>query len=418
MKKFSKKINEINATHINIISILCALLVPLLVTGPFLPDLMVSLLSSWFLYYSLRNKIYSIYRNPYFYTFIIFWFVCILSSLLSDNIFFSLGSSLFYVRIGIFALLISYLIDKNKKILDYFYYAFLITFSALIIDGYFQYFTKFNLFGYQIREHYRVSSFFGSELILGSYLARLFPLLFALFVARTNKHPMEVYGVSVLFILIDVLIFLAGERVSFVFLNLSTIFIILFISRYKWLRLGVFIISFIIITFLTLNDHRLYERYIMAPIQSMGFDKATSEKKMFTQSHHSLIVTALNMFLDKPILGQGPKLFRVKCKDPKYAEGISPCDVHPHNFYIQLLAETGILGFSFLAGLFIYFLYLTTRHIIEHLKHSRIWLSDYQICLLAGLLITIWPITTNGNFFTNHLMLLYSLQIGFFKKNI
>jgi len=150
----------------------------------------------------------------------------------------------------------------------------------------------------------------------------------------------------------------------------------------------------------------------------MGFDKATSEKKMFTQSHHSLIVTALNMFLDKPILGQGPKLFRVKCKDPKYAEGISPCDVHPHNFYIQLLAETGILGFSFLAGLFIYFLYLTTRHVIEHLKHSRIWLSDYQICLLAGLFITIWPITTNGNFFTNHLMLFYSLQIGFFKKNI
>jgi len=418
MKKFSKKINEINATHINIISILCALLVPLLVTGPFLPDLMVSLLSSWFLYYSLRNKIYSIYRNPYFYTFIIFWFVCILSSLLSDNIFFSLGSSLFYVRIGIFALLISYLIDKNKKILDYFYYAFLITFSALIIDGYFQYFTNFNLFGYQIREHYRVSSFFGSELILGSYLARLFPLLFALFVARTNKHPLEVYGISVLFILIDVLIFLAGERVSFLFLNLSTIFIILFISRYKFLRLGVFIISFIIITFLTLNDHRLYERYILAPIQSMGFDKATSEKKMFTQSHHSLIVTALNMFLDKPILGQGPKLFRVKCKDPKYAEGISPCDVHPHNFYIQLLAETGILGFSFLAGLFIYFLYLTTRHVIEHLKHSRIWLSDYQICLLAGLFITIWPITTNGNFFTNHLMLFYSLQIGFFKKNI
>ena len=314
--------------------------------------------------------------------------------------------------------MISYLIDQNKKILDYFYYALLITFSALIVDGYFQYFTEYNLFGYKIRDHYRVSSFFGNELILGSYLSRLFPLLFALFVARAKKHLLEVYAISVLFILIDVLVFIAGERASFVFLNLSTIFIVLFISRYKWLRLGVFIISFIIITFLTLNDHRLYERYVKSPIHSMGLAKVSDEKKMFSQSHHSLIVTALNMFLDKPILGQGPRLFRIKCKDPKYAEGISSCDVHPHNFYIQLLAETGILGFSFLAGLFIYFLYLTTRHIIERLKYNRIWLSDYQICLLAGLLITIWPITTNGNFFTNHLMLFYSLQIGFFKKNI
>jgi hypothetical protein len=418
MKQFYKKINASNLNYINIISVFCALVVPLLVTGPFLPDLMVSLLSSWFLYYSLRNKIYGIYRNPYFYTFIIFWLVCILSSLLSDNILFSLHSSLFYVRIGIFALLISYLIDQNKKILDYFYYALLITFSALIIDGYFQYFTEYNLFGYKIRDHYRVSSFFGNELILGSYLSRLFPLLFALFVARAKKHPLEVYAISILFILIDVLVFIAGERTSFVFLNLSTIFIVLFISRYKWLRLGVFIVSFIIITFLTLNDHRLYDRYVKSPLISMGLEKVSDEKKMFSQSHHSLIVTALNMFSDKPILGHGPRLFRIKCKDPKYAEGVNPCDVHPHNFYIQLLAETGIVGFSFLAGLFIYFLYLTIRHIIEYLKHSRIWLSDYQICLLAGLLITIWPITTNGNFFTNHLMLFYSLQIGFFKKKI
>ena len=39
-----------------------------------------------------------------------------------------------------------------------------------------------NLFGYELYDKYRVSSFFGSELILGSYLARFFPILFGLFV--------------------------------------------------------------------------------------------------------------------------------------------------------------------------------------------------------------------------------------------
>jgi hypothetical protein len=120
----------------NFICIICACLIPLLVTGPFLPDLVVSLLSLWFLFYSLKNKIYAIYKNYYFYTFISFCLVCILSSLLSDNVIFSLKNSLFYFRIGIFALLISYLIDQNKKILEYFYYAFLITFFVIALFRY------------------------------------------------------------------------------------------------------------------------------------------------------------------------------------------------------------------------------------------------------------------------------------------
>ena len=80
------------------------------------------------------------------------------------------------------------------------------------------------------------------------------------------------------------------------------------------------------------------------------------------------------MFLDKPILGHGPKLFRFECKNDKYSTGIKPCDTHPHNFYIQLLAETGLFGFSFLAGLFLYFSYLMLRHIYEYLK-KKPWLT-------------------------------------------
>jgi len=404
---------NLSPAFLKIISILCACLVPLLVTGPFLPDLMVSSLSAWFLYYSLKHKIYNVYRNIYFYFFIGFWLTCILSSLLSDDILLSLKASVFYVRIGIFAIFISYLIGENKKILDYFYYAFLVTFLLLTIDGYFQYFTGSNLFGYPIID-FRVSSFFGNELILGSYLARLFPLFFALFVIRAKKKPQEVYLVFILFILIDVLIFIAGERVSFVLLNLSTLFVIIFISSYKWFRFVVFIISLCIIIFLTINDQKLYSRYIKSTTESIGLN--SSEKFFFSPTHDSLIRTAFKMFLDKPILGHGPKLFRVKCSDPKYATGISPCNIHPHNFYIQLLAETGIIGFLFLAGLFFYFIFLSIKHIFKYIIYKTKWLSDYQICLLSGLLITVWPLTTNGNIFTNNLMLFYSLQMGFFRR--
>jgi O-antigen ligase len=415
-----KKTLNIKSDNIifNNLSIICACIVPLLVTGPFLPDLIVSALSIWFLYYSLKYKIYKIYKNIYFYFFIAFCLVCILSSILSDNIWLSLRSSIFYVRFGIFALLISYIIDQNKNILNYFYYAFLVTFSSLVIDGYFQFFQGVNLFGFKIGENYRVSSFFGKELILGSYLARLYPLFFAIFVVRLNKHPFEVVYVSILFILIDILIFFAGERASFVLFNLSTIFVMIFISNYKWLRIKLFIVSLSVITILLINNEQLYDRYVVSPKRSLGLDTPTSEKYFFSPGHDSLIRTAWKMFLDKPILGHGPKLYRIKSYDPNYQTGISPHHPHPHNFYVQLLAETGIIGFSFLAGLFCYFVYITIKHAAIYFLYKKKWLTDYQICLLSGLLITIWPLTTNGSIFGNYLMLFYSLQIGFFKKDI
>ena len=104
-----------------VLSIICSLIIPLLLTGPFLPDLLVSLTSIYFLFFSIKNKQFYIYDNKYFKFFLLFWLTCIISSLLSDSILYSLKSSFFYIRIAIFALLIGYLIEKHKKILDYFF---------------------------------------------------------------------------------------------------------------------------------------------------------------------------------------------------------------------------------------------------------------------------------------------------------
>lgn len=404
---------------LNIVSFLCACIVPLLVTGPFLPDSLLCILSLWFLYYSFKNRIYSIYKNRYLFIFLLFCFVCTASSLMSIAVTFSLKSSFFYIRVGIFALLISYLIDQKTKILDYFYYIFLITFSILIFDSYLQFFTGFNVLGYSLQPT-RVSSFFHNKLILGSYLARLFPLFLALFIVRNKKKKLEKIFFFFLVFLTDILVFLSGERASFLFFNLSSIFIIFFLSKYKKLRLFIFILAYSAITFIIFNNKLIYDRYITSVINSIEVEKKDQGSSIlfFSDIHDGYARTSINMFLDKPALGHGPNLFRIKCSDPKYSVGPASCNIHPHNFYVQLAAETGIMGLSFLIGTAIYFIFLICKHIYKNLFFKEKFLSDYQICLLAGLLITIWPITTNGNFFNNHLMLLYSLQMGFFRKNI
>ena len=124
------------------------------------------------------------------------------------------------------------------------------------------------------------------------------------------------------------------------------------------------------------------------------------------------------MFKDQPVLGHGPKMFRVICEDKRYAVGVSPCSTHPHNFYIQLLAETGIIGFLFLFSAFVYVLHAALRQLKSIILKQKRPYSDYQVCLLAGLLITVWPFSPNGSLFNNWLMIAYSLPIGFYLQSV
>jgi len=387
-----------------------SLIIPFLIWGPFFPDLIVSLSALIFLVYVVRKKKFYYFNNKPLIIFFIFCLYCILVSIfVAKDRMLSFESSLFYFRIGVFACLIWHLIDKNKKILTYFYYTLIVCFAVLIVDGYIQFFTGTNIIGLP-KSGVRISSFFGDELIIGSYLSRLFPLLFALFVLKEKKQ-LELYSMIILFILLSGLIYISGERAAFFLFILSFMFMIIFLEKFVKLKIISSVLSLILIVALTFNFSEVKNRMVSNPVDNI-------KKSIFTPEHDSLIRTAYNMFLDKPILGQGPKMFRVICKNEKYATGITPCMTHPHNFYVQLLAETGIIGFSFLFSVFVYVLYCVYRQFKTIVLGQKRYLTNYQVCLLAGILITVWPLTTNGNFFHNWLMIVYSLPVGFYLHSI
>ena len=406
--------------YFNVIPSWIIILMPaLLISGPFLSDLGLSLVAILFLINSKINKLKKYYDNYYFKFFFVFCAILILSSLLSKNTIISLKNSLFYFRFGIFTLCFWYLLDKNEQLVKYLFFSILVCYLSLIIDGYVQFFYGKNLLGYELFNDYRVSSLFGSELILGSYLSRFFPILFGMFIFLDNlkKSKSLLILMTVIFILSEGLIFLSGERLALFFMNLSAIYIILMIKEYRVYRLWTYVLSLLLIITMINVFPNAKNRVFDQTISDFTGGKWKSDNSIddklyiFSKPHTDMYISAYRIFLDNKIFGVGPRQFRNECEN--YIVSIYSCETHPHNTYLELLSETGIFAFLIVGGLFILICYYSIKHFIFKLiRGKKVIFNDFEICLLSALIISIWPLSPSGSFFNNWMSIVYYFPLG------
>ena len=396
-----------------------ASIIPLLTISIFIADLIYSLLAIIFLIYLITNNFRLDYKNTFFLTSITFYFVCVISSSLSDDILFSLKSSLPLLRVFLFIFLLSYLISFNKNLIDIFYNFFLITFSILLLYGFFQYIYEYSNLINSDKLHMgsiRLKLFFSDEEKVGSFLVRLYGLFLALHIIKKNKSNFQNIFFIILTLFCSIVILLSGERTSLFFM-IMFFFMCLVLLNIKF-KIKLICISSISISFfilLSLNSN-LSSRIIFDKNNKFNFSK--DEIIIFTPQHTAHYKTAAKMFLEKPYLGHGPKMFRILCSDEKYASVVKlyyvGCSSHPHNTYLQLLAETGLVGASIFSLGFFYIIYTLIKHFFMIILYRKGNLTDYQIILSATVLITFWPFSPAGNVFNNWLLIVYSLPLSFY----
>lgn len=375
-----------------------------LITGPFLSDLSVSLISLLFLIYCFKKKNFSYFKHKYFYFFLFFWGYLILNSIINNFNADSLKISFFYFRYGVFVIAIVALLNFDKRFIKYFFSCIVICFSALVLDGFYEYFFKEN--------NFRVSSFFGGEKILGSYLSRLWPIFFGLSIFFLKKNKSFLLLILI-FILSEALIFLSGDRTAFFYINLSAFFVIIFSQNLLKLRLITLLSSILLLAFISFFNHKAFERVFIHTSEEMNLNKSDENIYIFSKGHNAYYISSYKMFLDNKILGVGVKNFRNVCSDERYyAYEEEYCNTHPHNTYIQLLAETGITGFLFLLTVLFYFCKYIFRHFMMKLR-GKYYFNDFEICVLSGIAIYLWPFVPTGNVFNNWLNIALILNLPF-----
>jgi len=398
--------------YLNIFSYFLILLPIFLITGPFLSDLAVSTLAILSLFI-LRDK--KFFNNYFFIIFMIFWALILLSSLFSEDKALSFKNSIFYFRFCLFSLFVWWILENNKKILKRIYFTLLFCFSALILDSFFQYLNGVNFFNMKVVVQDRISSFFGDELKMGGFLMRFFPFLIALsfFFYKKKKHEKFILPAIIFIILIQFTIFLSGERAGFILFNFTIILFLLFLNDFKIVRILLFFVySISILLFITI-DTPFKKRIVDRTLEQIQISKPEKKKYIFSKQYHEHYLSSWKIFKDNPLIGIGPKNFRVKCKEENYNFSNLTCSTHPHNIPLQLLAETGIFTFIIYLIVNIVIWYNLFKSLFSKIVKKKIYLNNFQISLLINIVILIWPLSPNGNFFNNWLSIIIYFPVGF-----
>tara|TARA_A100000164_G_scaffold119994_1_gene106032 strand:+ start:4233 stop:5693 length:1461 start_codon:yes stop_codon:yes gene_type:complete len=475
-------INKLNFKYLkkNFLVFFAIPLFPLfLITGPFIPDMFSVILGMVFLYTLYVEKNWNeLYENNYFIYFILIFLYLNLNSFLSFNQEISFLKSLPFIRIVLFIFALSFFLNRYNNLYKNFFYCFLTLLLLMFLDSLIQLLFNLNIFGAEITFDNRMSSFFGDEKIMGSYITRLLPIIISVpFIVNFKKKFLINF---IILIFSSILVFLSAERLA-IFYLLSFVIFYFFITKKFFLKFISLI--FVCIFFINLYNPIFSERIINSTIKQ--FNNAES----ITSYRHLLhYKTAYEMFKDNKIFGHGLKSFRNLCSEDKYvtkiqkkirenenfyyfaeadgyfykenknlfkiqyinlSEPISKkfhpnfnyflilknngekfykgdklfleyehkngCNTHPHNIYLEFLSELGIIGFLLFSVIMFYCLIKILFFLKGYLLDNKI--NDLLISknlILFGIFIQMFPLTPSGSFFNNYMLLIFHISIGFY----
>ena len=120
-------------------------------------------------------------------------------------------------------------------------------------------------------------------------------------------------------------------------------------------------------------------------------------------------------------IGGGIKSFRYYChvrknvnKDSKFV-----CNMHPHNYYLEILTETGLIGFIIVTIIFFMILYLSFFK--KYISKSKLSNNNIIIPFIFLFFIEIFPLKSTGSFFTTgnatYIFLILAILIGLVRKD-
>jgi len=404
------------------------LLIPLfLIAGPAIPDIVITLGGLFGIFYILYQKEYeSLIKLNLFRISIIFWLSLISISFFSYNKTYSFQDSLIFIRFLLIPFFCFFIFFKDKKLFERLLIVLFFIVVFVSIDTLYQFINytskdgfKEDLLGFKSNWYGRLTGPFGDELIPGSYLSK-FGLFGFVFLISLKKLEKNIIIQSLYLSLIMLVCYISGERMAFATFSLSLLLLLIFLDGFRKSIIFSILIGALFI-FLASYFHPFYNDFDV--IESTQYHQGQKIEKIFqcendtekicskiiniqpnffeviknfdTSAYGEIYLLSFKMFLDNPITGIGINNFKYLCNYNELYKNMMinyECASHPHNIYIQWLAEGGLIVFIS----FILFLFFLVKFIINNTGDKK-----YKIISIVIIIIMFWPIMSTGSLIKN-----------------
>ena len=334
--------------------------------------------------------------------------------------------SILFLKYLLFYQVLRFLIEK--KIIDLKLFYIFSSFASIFVcfDIFFQFKFGVDIFGFERISSNRLGGPFGDELIAGGYIQRFAIFTFFLLPLFFSKKSNQIskFLIPILFLIFILGIILSGNRMPLIlFIFLITLISIFHKQIRKFFLSFIIIFSLIFTIALRTNDEIKYT-FISFYNQISNIAVAVLEKDFNNDNNPQYLkefVTFYDTWLMSKYIGGGIKNFRYYChvrpninKNSKFI-----CNMHPHNYYLEILTETGLAGLFNVLLIFILLLHATLYK--KYFTNSSLSQNKIIIPFIFLFIVEIFPIKSTGSFFTTgsatYLFLIIAVLVGLTRQH-
>ena len=319
-----------------------------------------------------------------------------------------LNKSLFFLRYLLLYLSVRILIENkllNFKIIFYFFSS---TVIFVILDVILQFFIGKDIFGFVSPYSHKYTGPFNDEAIAGGFIQRFSLFIFFSFILYSSIKvtSFKIYILSLLFFITVISIIFSGNRMPLM-LFMFSIFLILITNKTLKQYLFQILIFMFFISLITINSSSVIKNYYKTfysqsekiislysyRITGIGSDLPLSMRPSYIFEFDAGISTfKLNKFI-----GGGIKSFRFNCPKRKItSKDRTTCNMHPHNYFLEILTDLGLVGFLIFIAIIILVLFKAYKKLIKS-DNKYIFSPFFYIFLME-----IFPFKSSGSFFTTN----------------
>ena len=308
----------------------------------------------------------------------LFWAACLVSAALSPLPAYSLGETFVWFRFPLFAMAVAFWLGKDRRFL----HAMLLSIGGGMMIMCLILTAEISIIGLVKG---RLSWPYG-DLVPGNYLAKAcLPAFLVLVAIATSSDGRTASWAAIIALISIVASVMTGERINFIIRACGGMLAAVVWKPRLYRVVAVFAMECLAVFSALLATPGLSQRFVDHFFQQLP-------------THgHSLYFRAMapgwRAFQEAPLFGIGPGNLRLLCSDIVAGSPLYDCHPHPHNYYIQLLGEAGIIGW--LTGV------LFLGSIIW--ACARPALRDRSDVVVATMWIVpfalFWPIASTADFF-------------------